>query len=142
MSEWEEGDEMSEQKGSWQRNGISIVVPSAVIAAIASGGMITMLGSNGLMDDPDKLRELARPDPYTGSMHRQYAETVDARFDAGVESHAHLMSRITSFQVNCTKTTDLLRQEIKELRQDREYRQQVLKRMDQLISQLSRGLSK
>ena len=152
-------DEEGQPKTSWKKNGVAIVIPSALVATLGTGFALQYLGPGyQIATDP-----LARPDAYTGTMHNDYKSSVNARFDSlGREiqeirsiagehrrtSHPpgqHLatlearFSAIASTDAHLATRIQELRDTIKEVRQDREYQQKVLEKMADILLYLKKA---
>lgn len=65
------------------------MIAAALAAAGASGISIYFSPGSEMLRDPT-----ARPDPYTGTMHQQYAQTVDAKFDGVFRAIAEQQRRL------------------------------------------------
>jgi hypothetical protein len=100
-------------------------IVAAVLTALAASGVGVYLAPSAQMArDP-----MARPDPYTGSMHKQYAETVDARFESVFRSLNEVNRRV-----------DECKGKIKDLRTEQhDYYQSVLASMERIYTALTHG---
>jgi len=99
---------------------------AAVMTALAASGVGIYLAPTAQMArDP-----MARPDPYTGSMHAQYAETVDARFESVFRALADHQRQL-----------DECKAKYKDLRTEQHaYYQSVLASMERIYTALTRGM--
>lgn len=111
---------MSDEQKS--NTGLVTTLAAAVLAAAgASGISIYMSPGAEMARDPS-----ARPDAYTGSMHKQYAETIDARFESVYRAIGENARRL-----------DDMKHEHKEIEQRQHaYYQSVLSSMDRIYSAL------
>ena len=122
----------------WRSNGVSIVIPSALVSSIAASGMVLFLGSTSITDmDPKAIQKITRPDPYTGEMHRLYAETMDAKLDASVARDLHLTSVIEANERTCERRISEINRTILRLHQESEYRGRVLEAMQKILTELT-----
>ena len=123
----------------WRGNGVSVVIPSALVSSIAASAVVIFLGSSASITnmDPKTVQKIARPDPYTGEMHRLYAETMDAKLDASVARDLHLTSVIEANERTCERRISEINRTILRLHQESEYRGRVLEAMQKILTELT-----
>lgn len=140
--------DIHDDRPAWKRNGVAIFIPSAIVAAVASMIWLNYIDGGRLNisdhDDVEKLREVARPDPYTGSEHQQFSKTVDEKFNAQSLTSGYLQREIDRIEITLQAQAEARDLRLAEMSaritaeiSDLEFQKAVLDKMQHILEQLT-----